>query len=64
MFRNGFRPFIDIYDQENQKIFTTYQEANKLRLEFSFWGTQSKSRSLPPPSDRNSRRDCANSFFS
>lgn len=34
--RTGCRPFVDIYDQDQNKIFSTYQETTKLRLEFNF----------------------------
>ncbi|CAF2538541.1 unnamed protein product [Rotaria sp. Silwood2] len=30
--QDGCRPFVDIYDQEHKKIFSTYQEASKLRV--------------------------------
>ncbi|CAF0882882.1 unnamed protein product [Rotaria sp. Silwood1] len=30
--KDGCRPFVDIYDQEQRKIFSTYQEAAKLRV--------------------------------
>lgn len=30
--RNGCRPFVDIYNQDQKKIFSTYQDPNRLRL--------------------------------
>ncbi|CAF1019294.1 unnamed protein product [Rotaria sordida] len=30
--KDGCRPFVDIYDQEHKKIFSTYQETAKLRV--------------------------------
>ncbi|CAF0957547.1 unnamed protein product [Rotaria sordida] len=30
--RNGCRPYVDVFNQDYKKIFSTYQEANKLRL--------------------------------
>ena len=32
--RNGCRPFVDIYNQDQKKIFSTYQEVNRLRWEW------------------------------
>ncbi|CAF1286650.1 unnamed protein product [Adineta steineri] len=33
--KNSCRPFIDIYDQEHKKIFSTYQEIPKLRVYYA-----------------------------
>jgi hypothetical protein len=30
--RNGCRPYVDVFNQDQKKIFSTYQEPNKLRL--------------------------------
>ncbi|CAF4414524.1 unnamed protein product, partial [Adineta steineri] len=30
--RNGCRPYIDVFNQDNKKIFSTYQDPNKLRV--------------------------------
>ena len=30
--RNGCRPFVDVYNQEQKKIFSTYQDPSKLRF--------------------------------
>ncbi|CAF4713079.1 unnamed protein product [Rotaria sp. Silwood1] len=30
--RNGCRPFVDVFNQDYKKIFSTYQEPNKLRV--------------------------------
>ena len=35
-FRNGCRPYVDVFNQDRKKIYSTYQEPNKLRSEIIF----------------------------